>query len=65
LKAAKRILRYILGIVQFEIHYISRGTPLLVGLIDSYLVGEPDDQNSIASYVFILGLGPVRNNMGL
>jgi hypothetical protein len=44
-EATKRILRYVLGIVQFMIHYNSEGTPLLFGFIDSNWVDEPDDQN--------------------
>jgi hypothetical protein len=35
------------------------GTPLLVGFTDSNWVDNPDDQKSIAGYVFILGLRPV------
>jgi hypothetical protein len=58
-KAAKRILLYVRGTIQFRIHYNSGGTPLLVGFIDSYWVGDPDDQKSTAGYVFSLGLGPV------
>ena len=42
-KAAKRILHYIRGTVQFGIHYSSGGTPLLVGFIDSDWVDDPDD----------------------
>jgi hypothetical protein len=57
--ASKRILRYVRGIVQFGIHYSSGGTPLLVGFTDSDWAGDPDDQNSTAGYVFILGSGPV------
>jgi hypothetical protein len=33
-KAAKRILRYVCGTIQFKIHYSSGGTPLLVGFTD-------------------------------
>jgi hypothetical protein len=54
-KVAKRILRYVEGIVQFEIHYISVGTPLLVVFTDSDWDDDPVDQNSIAGYVFNLG----------
>jgi hypothetical protein len=53
-KAAKRILRYFCGTIHFEIHYSSGGTPLLVGFIDSYWVGDPDDQKSTTGYVFSL-----------
>ena len=41
--------------VQFKIHYISRGTPLLVGFTDSDWAGDPDDQKSTTGYVFSLG----------
>jgi hypothetical protein len=58
-KAYKRILLYVHGTVQFGIHYSSGGTPLLVGFTDSDWVGDPDDRNSTASYVFSLGSGPV------
>jgi hypothetical protein len=58
-KAAKRILRYVRGTVQFGIHYSSGGTPLLVGFTDSDWAGDPDDQKSTVGYVFILGSGPV------
>jgi hypothetical protein len=58
-KAAKRILRYVRGTVQFGIHYISGGTPLLVGFTDLDWAGDPDDRKSTAGYVFSLGSGPV------
>lgn len=58
-KAAKRILQYIRGTVQFEIHYSAGATPLLVGFIDSDWAGDPDDQKSTIGYVFTLGLGPI------
>jgi hypothetical protein len=58
-KATKRILRYVWCTIQFGIHYISRGTPLLVGFIDSYWVDDPSDLKSTAYYVFNLGSGPV------
>eukprot|EP00253_Pinus_taeda_P006537 PITA_06537 len=34
-KAAKRVLRYVRGTVQFGIHYSAEASPLLVGFIDS------------------------------
>jgi hypothetical protein len=58
-KAAKRILRYVRGTIQFRIHYCSGGTPLLVGFTNSDWVDDPDDRNSTAGYVFSLGSGPV------
>ena len=58
-KAAKRILRYIRGEIQFGIHYSTGGKPLLVGFTDSDWADDPDDKNSTTCYVFSLGSGPV------
>ena len=58
-KEAKRILRYVRSIVQFGIHYISGGNPLLVGFTDSDWVGDLDDRNSTTGYVFNLGSWPI------
>eukprot|EP00253_Pinus_taeda_P035397 PITA_35397 len=58
-KAAKRILRYVRGTVQFGIHYSAKATPLLVGFTDSDWAGDPDDRKSTAGYVFTLGSGPI------
>jgi hypothetical protein len=58
-KAAKRILRYVHGIVQFGIHYSLGGTPLLVGFTNSDWASDLDDWKSTTGYVFSLGLGPV------
>jgi hypothetical protein len=57
-KAAKRILCYVRGTVQFRIHYSSGGTPLLVGFTDSDWADDTDDRKSTTGYVFILGSGP-------
>ena len=54
-KAAKSILRYIRGTVQFVIHYSARASPLLIGFTDSDWDGDPDDRKSTAGYVFTLG----------
>jgi hypothetical protein len=58
-KEAKMILRHVRGTIQFKIHYSSGGAPLLVGFIDLYWAGNPDDRNSTVGYVFSLGSGPV------
>ena len=58
-KAAKIILRYIRGTIQFGIHYSIGGKPLLVGFTDSDWADDPDDRKSIAGYVFSLESGPV------
>eukprot|EP00253_Pinus_taeda_P031088 PITA_31088 len=47
-KAAKRILRYVRGTIQFGIHYSAKATPLLVGFTDSDWAGDPDDRKSTA-----------------
>ena len=58
-KAAKKILRYIRGTIQFGIHYSTGGKPLLVGFTDSNWAGDLDDRKSTAGYVFSLGSGPI------
>eukprot|EP00253_Pinus_taeda_P019668 PITA_19668 len=58
-KAAKRILCYVRGTVQFGIHYSAEASPLLVGFTDSNWAGDPDDRKSTASYVFTLGSEPI------
>ena len=58
-KAAKRILRYVRGTVQFGIHYSVEAAPLLVGFTDSDWVGDLEDQKSTTGYVFNLGYGPI------
>jgi hypothetical protein len=58
-KETKRILHYVCGTIQFEIHYSSWGAPLLVGFIDSDWAEDPDDWKSTACYVFSLGSGLV------
>ena len=58
-KAAKRILRYVRGTVQFGIHYSAKASLLLVDFTDSDWAGDPDDRKSTAGYVFTLGSGPI------
>ena len=50
-KAAKIILRYIQGTIQFGIHYNIVGETLLVGFTDSDWAGDHDDRKSTAGYV--------------
>ena len=56
-KAAKRILWYDRGTIQFGIHYSSGGTPLLVGFTDFNWAGDPDDLKSVEGYDFSLSYG--------
>eukprot|EP00253_Pinus_taeda_P021495 PITA_21495 len=58
-KAAKRILCYVRGTIQFGIHYSAEASPVLVGFTDYDWAGDPDDQNSTASYIFTLGSRPI------
>eukprot|EP00253_Pinus_taeda_P006023 PITA_06023 len=58
-KAAKRILPYVQGTVQFGIYYTAEASPLLVGFTDSDWAGDPDDRKSTAGYVFTLGSRPI------
>eukprot|EP00253_Pinus_taeda_P025561 PITA_25561 len=46
--------------LQFGIHYTAEASPLLVGFTDSNWAGHPDDQKSIAGYVFTIGSGPIE-----
>jgi hypothetical protein len=54
-KTYKRILHYVRGTIQFEIHYSSRGTPLLFGFTDSDWADDTDDHKSTPGYVSSLG----------
>jgi hypothetical protein len=64
-KTTKRLLRYVQGIVQFEIHY-SSGGHWLVSLIQigmATLMIRSLLQVMFSNLVQDLSLGPVRNNM--
>ena len=58
-KAAKIVLNYVRGTVQFGIHYNAEASPLLVGFTDSDWAGDLDDRKFTAGYVFTLGSGPI------
>ena len=58
-KAAKRILQYIRGTVQFEIRHSAGASPLLIGFTDSDWASDPGDRKSTTGYVFTLGSGPI------
>ena len=58
-KAGKRVLRYILGIVDHGIHYKRNVDNVLVGYSDSDWGGNIDDFKSTSGYVFNIGSGAV------
>eukprot|EP00253_Pinus_taeda_P026575 PITA_26575 len=45
--------------VKFSLKMCAEASPLLVGFTDSDWAGDPDDQKSIAGYVFTLGSRPI------
>ncbi|XP_024164182.1 secreted RxLR effector protein 161-like [Rosa chinensis] len=55
--AAKRILRYIQGTIEFGIMYERNVEPKLFGFCDSDWGGSVDDLKSTSGYTFILGTG--------
>ncbi|XP_028089056.1 uncharacterized protein LOC114289504 [Camellia sinensis] len=54
LKATKRILRYVKGIIEYELFYSSTKKSKLVGYRDSDWAGNVDDRKSTAGLVFCL-----------
>eukprot|EP00253_Pinus_taeda_P015435 PITA_15435 len=57
MKAAKRILRYVKGILNFGIHYYSSEKFNLVGFSDSNWGGSLDDRKSTSGNCFSFGSG--------
>ncbi|XP_048437163.1 secreted RxLR effector protein 161-like [Pyrus x bretschneideri] len=57
--AAKRILRYIKGTVEFGVFYKKGGDEGLIGYTDSDYAGDQDDRKSTSCYVFMLNSGAV------
>ena len=55
LKAAKRILRYLRGIINFGLHYSISDDYKLVGYSDSDWSGDIDDRKSTSGFVFYMG----------
>ncbi|XP_051135426.1 uncharacterized mitochondrial protein AtMg00810-like [Andrographis paniculata] len=58
-EAAKRILRYVKGTLDYGIYYEANVPIKLVGYTDSDLEGSCDDSRSTSGYVFNLGGGVV------
>lgn len=59
LQAAKRIMRYLRGTVNFGILYNSQGKEELIAYTDSDYAGDIDDRKSTSGYVFLLGTGAI------
>ena len=60
-KATKRILQYVQGTRNFQVHY-DASSPLeleLVGFSDSDCLGDPNDRKSTPGYVFMIFNVPI------
>lgn len=69
--AAKGVLRYLQGTLDFGIKYTNSLDVRLTGFSDSDWVGNINDQQSITSYAFNIGFGVIelssnkKNNVSL
>ncbi|XP_038704736.1 secreted RxLR effector protein 161-like [Tripterygium wilfordii] len=59
LQAAKRILRYLKGTIDFGVLYSKGGGSNLIAYADSDYAGDLEDMKSTSGYVFMLGSGAV------
>ena len=59
LQAAKQVLRYIRGTLDFGILYIKGESSVIFGFTDSDWGTDPDDSKSISAYIFQSAGGPV------
>lgn len=59
LLAAKRILRYVQGIINYGIQYKQGGEERMVGFVDNDYAGDEDDRKSTSGYIFMYGVGAV------
>lgn len=60
MKASKRILRYVKGILDFGIHYYATNEKEFVGFNDSDLGASWDDWKSTSGNCFSLGSGVIH-----
>ena len=58
-EAAKRILRYVKGTMNYGVFYQANLPINLIGYTDSDLAGSVDDSKSVAGYVFNIGSGAI------
>jgi len=59
LQAAKRILRYLKGTIDYGIFYKKNGNKQLIAFTDSDYAGDIEDRKNTSDYVFILSGGAV------
>ena len=59
LQAAKRVLRYLQGTIEFGIFYSKGGDDELVTYTDSDHAGDLDERKSASGYVFLLSSGVI------
>lgn len=59
LNAAKRILRYVKGTIDYRVLYNSQRGSDFVGFIDSDYAGDIDDRKSTSGHVFMLNYGAI------
>lgn len=59
LQAAKRVLRYLKGTVNYGIHYRRGEDGELIAFTDSDYAGDMDDRKSTSGYVFMMGSSAV------
>ena len=55
--AARRVLRYVQGTLDYGIEYESGKPAMLIGFCDSDWGGSEDDMKSISGYAFLFGSG--------
>lgn len=59
LNAARRILRYVKGTIDYDVFYKRANDVGFVGYTDSDYVGDIDDRKSTYNYVFMLNHGAI------
>jgi len=60
--AAKSVLRYLCGTVNYGILYIDASDVILAGFLDSDWEGNLDDRRSITGYAFSIGSGVIASS---
>lgn len=57
--AAKRVLRYVKGTINFGMFYKKGGNEELIGYTDSDYAGDLNDRKSTSGYAFLMSLGAI------